>query len=304
MRAYTSLAVKDLRNSKDEPVWGIYGFLNTVTYLTKRLEPTHMIIAFDKGRSKKRLALYPEYKANRDKRRERRLLKSSQEDSPTTDDFSPQRDRVYALMDASDICYRIYNGVEADDIISKIVIDFEDKFDEIIVVSLDHDMLQLIRPNVSVLKPSLGLSKNVKEEFIKYEDIIRQYKIEPQRLPELWALSGDRSDNIKGAKGIGAVKAARLIETYGTLDNVMDQDEYIKPQRHNVELAYELIKLDNKEEFPPVSMEDLIFDPVRPGFTNAARFEELLENLEFSKILQDWKNNFLWTRLKIGKKLT
>lgn len=296
--------VSDLRNSKNEPTWGVYGFLNSVTHLIKRLEPTHMVIAFDQGRSKKRLAIYPAYKANRDQRRERRLNRESKDSVEHVDDFSPQRDIVYSLMDAANICQRMYSGVEADDIISKIVIDFEDKFDEIIIVSLDHDMLQLIRPNVTVMKPSLGMSKNIKEEIITYNDIIKQYKIEPQRLPELWALSGDRSDNIKGAKGIGAVKAAKLIDTYGTLDNVIEQDENIKAQRHNVELAFELIKLDNKEEFPPVTMEDLVFDPVLPGLEKAAKFEELLNRLEFTKILQDWKNNLLWYKLKIGKRLS
>ena len=210
---------------------------------------------------------------------------------------------VYSLMEASNICYRMYKGVEADDIISKIVIDFADKFDEVIIVSLDHDMLQLIRPNVTVLKPSLGLSKNIKEEIVTYDDILKQYKIEPHRLPELWALSGDTSDNIKGAKGIGPVKAAKLIELYGNLDSVLENDEQIKAQRHNVELAFKLIQLDNREEFPIVTEQDMIFDPVLPGSFNATKFEELLKKLEFTKILEDWKNNLLWYKLKIGRKL-
>ncbi len=304
LRAYTSLRVHDLRNSKGDPTWGVYGFLNTVTYLTKRLEPTHMIIAFDRGRSKKRLAIYPEYKADRERRRKQKLKNDLKNNPDLPNEFSPQRDMVYSLMDAANICYRVCEGVEADDIIAKIAIDYADQFDEITIVSLDHDMLQLIRPNITVLKPSLGLSKNIKEEIIDYETIVNTYKLTPEQLPELWSLSGDRSDGIKGAKNIGPVKAANLMATYGTLDNVLNNDEYIKTQRRSVELAYKLIKLDNEEEFMAVTIEDLKFDPTMPDSFKAPKFRELLNELEFSTILQEWQNLLLWRKFKIGKKLS
>ena len=304
LRAYTSLRVHDLRNSKNEPTWGAYGFLNTVSYLTKRLEPTHMIIAFDKGRSKKRMAIFPEYKANRERRRQQNLQKNLTTNPDMPDEFSPQRDMVYSLMDAANICYRMYSGVEADDIIAKIAIDFADQFDEVIIVSLDHDMLQLIKSNVIVLKPSLGLSKNIQEEIIDYDSIVSKYKLTPEQLPELWSLTGDRSDGIAGAKGIGPAKAAKLMEKYGSLENVLANDEYIKTQKHNVELAYQLIKLDNLEEFPSVSIDDLKFNPTVPGDFKAPKFEELLKQLEFHTILQEWQNLLLWVKFKLGKKLS
>ena len=304
LRAYTSLRVHDLRNSKGEPTWGVYGFLNTISYLTKRLEPTHMIIAFDKGRSKRRLEIFPEYKADRERRRTQRLKESLKKDPDLPNEFSPQRDMVYSLMDAANICYRISEGVEADDIIAKIAIDYSDQFDEVTIVSLDHDMLQLIRPNVTVLKPSLGLSKNIKEEIIDYNTIVNTYQLTPERLPELWALSGDKSDGIKGAKNIGPVKAANLMATHGTLENVLANDEYIKTQKNSVELAYKLIKLDNQEEFPSVTIEDLKFDPTMPDSFKAPQFKELLDKLEFYTILQDWQNLLLWRKFKIGKKLS
>jgi 5'-3' exonuclease len=298
--------VHDLRNSKDEPTWGIYGFLNTISYLTKRLEPTHMIVAFDKGRSKRRISLYPEYKANRERRRQNKLKENLKNGINTLNEFSPQRDMVYSLMDAANICQRMCDGVEADDIIAKIAIDFADEFDEVIIVSLDHDMLQLIRPNITVLKPSLGLSKNIKEEIIDYEGIVSKYKLTPEQLPELWALMGDHSDGIQGAKNIGPAKAAKLMETYGSLENVLANDEYIKTQKASVELAYKLIKLDNQEEFPIVTMEDLKFDPTMPndGSPLAPKFKEILNQLEFHTILQDWQNLQLWYKFHIGKKLS
>ncbi len=304
LRAYTSLRVHDLRNSKDAPTWGVYGFLNTVSYLTKRLEPTHMIVAFDKGRSKRRISLYPEYKANREHRRQRKLKENLKNNPDFPDEFSPQRNMVYSLMDAANICQRMCEGVEADDIIAKISIDFADKFDEVIIVSLDHDMLQLIQLNVTVLKPSLGLSKNIKEEIVDYEEIVSEYNLTPQQLPELWALSGDRSDGIQGAKNIGPVKAANLMATHGSLENVLANDEYIKTQADSVKLAYKLIKLDNQEEFPVVTMEDLKFDPTMPDSFKAPKFKELLDQLEFHTILQDWQNLQLWYKFKFGKKLS
>lgn len=263
-----------------------------------------MIIAFDKGRSKRRLEIFPEYKADRERRRTQRLKESLKKDPDLPNEFSPQRDMIYSLMDAANICYRIAEGVEADDIIAKIAIDYSDQFDEVTIVSLDHDMLQLIRPNVTVLKPSLGLSKNIKEEIIDYNTIVNTYQLTPERLPELWALSGDKSDGIKGAKNIGPVKAANLMATHGTLENVLANDEYIKTQKNSVELAYKLIKLDNQEEFPSVTIEDLKFDPTMPDSFKAPQFKELLDKLEFYTILQDWQNLLLWRKFKIGKKLS
>jgi DNA polymerase-1 len=263
-----------------------------------------MVIAFDKGRSKKRMSLFPGYKANRERRRQQSLKENLKRDPDFPDEFSPQRDMVYSLMDAANICYRMYSGVEADDIIAKIAIDFADKFDEVIIVSLDHDMLQLITTNVIVLKPSLGLSKNIAEETIDYETIVSKYKLTPKQLPELWSLSGDRSDGIAGAKNIGPTKAAKLMEKYGSLENVLANDEYIQTQKESVELAYKLIKLDNQEEFPEVTMEDLKFNPTMPDDFKAPKFEELLRQLEFHTILQDWKNLLLWFKIKIGKKLS
>lgn len=263
-----------------------------------------MIIAFDKGRSKRRLALYPEYKADRERRRMNRLKNDLKNNPDLPNEFSPQRDMVYSLMDAANICFRTCKGVEADDIIAKVTIDYSAQFDEVIIVSLDHDMLQLIRPNVTVLKPSLGLSKNVQEEIIDYDTIVNKYNLTPEQLPELWSLSGDRSDGIKGAKNIGPVKAANLMATYGTLENVLANDEYIKTQQHNVELAYKLIKLDNLEEFPAVTMEDLQFDPTMPDSFKAPKFKEILGELEFYTIMQDWQNLVLWYKFKIGKKLS
>jgi DNA polymerase-1 len=277
--------------------------MNTISYLTKRLEPTHMIVAFDKGRSKKRMAIYPEYKANREHRRQKKLQENLKNGISSLDEFSPQRDMVYSLMDAANICQRMCSGVEADDIIAKISIDFADQFDEVIIVSLDHDMLQLIRSNVIVLKPSLGLSKNIKEEIIDYEGIVSKYKLTPEQLPELWALMGDHSDGIQGAKNIGPAKAAKLMATYGSLANVLANDEYIKTQKESVELAYKLIKLDNQEEFPAVTIEDLKFDPTMPNDFKAPKFRELLTQLEFNSILQEWQNLQLWYKFHIGKRL-
>ena len=263
-----------------------------------------MIIAFDKGRSKRRLALYPAYKADRERRRSQRIKESLKKDPDAPNEFSPQRNMIYSLMDAANICFRKEEGVEADDIIARIAIDYSDQFDEVVIVSLDHDMLQLIRPNVIVLKPSLGLSKNIKEEIIDYDSIVNTYKLTPEQLPELWSLSGDRSDGIKGAKNIGPVKAANLMATYGSLENVLENDEYIKTQKASVELAYKLIKLDNKEEFRSVTMEDLKFDPTMPDSFKAPKFKELLNELEFYTILQEWQNLTLWHKFKIGKKLS
>jgi DNA polymerase-1 len=301
IRAYSGLAKQDFRNSDGIATWGVYGFLNTLTAMTRRYQPSHVLIAFDKGKSKKRLELYPQYKANRDKSSKERIEKSRL--TGEIDEFLPQLRLTFEFLEAMGVPYLRIDSVEADDIIAKASIEFRELFEKVVIISADHDIRQLIRSNVIVVKPSLSQGRDVKEEVFTIEKTISEWGVEPWRLPEIWALMGDRGDNIPGVPGIGPVKAKKLIQTFGTLKEAL-QSEKVSEYEPTVLRAFELINLDGKDDitFPPLG--NLQFNPVKKENTEyGLKLAEMFDYFEFNIMKERWLNNELWSEKSFGRKL-
>ena len=172
------------------------------------------------------------------------------------------------------------------------------------IVSADHDLQQLIRHNITVVKPSISY-KDIEEEVYDVASILEQWGVEPWRLPEIWALMGDKGDNVKGIPGIGPKKATKLIAEYGNLDSVLtSEDPKIINHIDTVRLAKKLIELNVDEElaFPPLG--NLQFNPVKYGNENATVLEQLFDQLGFVQVKDRWKNNTLWKEvIPFGRKL-
>ena len=289
---------QDLRNKEGQGTWGVYGTLNTLASMIRRYEPSHVMIAFDKGRSSKRLAIDPEYKANRVKDKGQPSL------SDPWEDFRPQMDLLFQFLNKIGIPHLRLQDVEADDIIAKASIEYGPVFDQVVIVSADHDIHQLIRENIIVVKPSLSQSRDIKEEVFDTESIITQWKIEPIRLPEIWAIMGDKGDNVPGVPGLGPVKATKLIEEYGDLESVISNSEKVKEHEEIVRRAFELIQLDGKDNIPFPPLGSLQFNPVTPTTpVHGDRLLKLLEHFELNSIKERWLNGTLWKEHSIGRRL-
>jgi len=298
IRAYSGLMKQDLRNKEGQGTWGVYGTLNTLASMIRRYEPSHVMIAFDKGRSSKRLAIDPEYKANRVKDKAQPSL------SDPWEDFRPQMDLLFQFLNKIGIPHLRLQDVEADDIIAKAAIEYGPVFDQVVIVSADHDIHQLIRENIIVVKPSLSQSRDIKEEVFDSESIVAQWKIEPIRLPEIWAIMGDKGDNVPGVPGLGPVKATKLIEEHGDLESVISNNEKVKAHEEIVRRAFELIQLDGKDNIPFPPLGSLQFNPVTPTTpTHGDRLLKLLEHFELNSIKERWLNGTLWKEHTLGRRL-
>lgn len=267
--------------------------------MIRRYEPTHVLIAFDKGRSSKRLAIDPEYKANRVRSKEKKAALKD-----PVEDFRPQLDLVFQFCLKIGIPYLRLENVEADDIIAKAAIEFGEVFDQVVIVSADHDIHQLIRENVIVVKPSLSQSRDVKEEVFNTQSVIDQWKVEPIRLPEIWAIMGDKGDNVPGVPGLGPVKATKLIEEHGDLESVISNNEKVKEHEEIVRRAFKLIQLDGKDNIPFPPLGNLQFNPVTPTTpVHGDRLLKLLDHFELNSIKERWLNGTLWREHSLGRKL-
>ena len=302
IRSFTGLMRQGLSSPDGSTTWGPYGSLNVISSLIRKYNPSHVLIAFDQGRSSKRLAIDPEYKANRNKKREDKPR--SEMDEAFAEEFKPQFDMFLNLCIKVGLPFLRLENVEADDIIATASLSLNSIFDQIVIVSADHDLHQLILHNTIVVKPSINY-KDIDAEIFTVDSIMDEWGVEPHRLPEIWALMGDKGDNVKGIPGIGPKKAIKLIAEHGTLDAVLALEETrISENIDIVKKAKKLIQLDIDDtlSFPPLG--SLQFNPVGPMDPSANEVEELFDNLGFVQIKDRWKHNNLWRDVPtFGRKL-
>lgn len=292
LRSYHALIKQTelLKNKAGEGTWGVYGFFTTLVHFVNRIEPDRIAIAFDWGQSEKRLAMFPEYKGNR-------KFKIPEEVSKRQESRR-QVEVIIKLLGAFGIPVLREKNVEADDIIAKIV---KSSNDEIVIVSGDHDLRQLVSEKVIVVKPSIGVKP---EDIYDKERILNTYGIDPSRLPEIWALTGDTSDNIQGIPGVGEKTAIELIKQYGSLNELLNSEEQkLKNNKENAILAYKIINLDGS--FCNITIPNLDFNPVKPGKQGADVVLEMLEALDFNSIKFKWITGKLWesNNLSVGRHL-
>ena len=212
------------------------GFTGAVKRIIRCAEPTHVVVIFDGEHENPRRALYPPYKANRP------------DYSLLPDDENPylQLPAVYAALDRLGIKYVETTSVEADDLIAVCTERFRPAAD-IIVCSHDHDFYQLLGQHVKLMnysgkQASYYDDRNFREEF----------HISPRRYADYKALNGDKSDNIPGVRGIGAITAVRLLNRFGGVEGIIAHTDDIRQKKlrrcvvegvDRMRLNYKLVKL-------------------------------------------------------------
>ncbi len=202
-----------MKNSKGDATNALYGFVAMINKIIEEEKPLYMLVAFDVGKNF-RHEKYKEYKAGR---------------IETPEELKSQMPKAKVLLDAMGIKHLEVPNYEADDIIGTIskMASLDEEFNALIVSS-DKDLLQLITEGVEVklLKTKDHIRFN-SDSFEAY------YGIKPIRMIDLKALMGDPSDNVPGVKGIGEKTALKLLQEYGSLENIYDNISRIKGATHD-----------------------------------------------------------------------
>jgi DNA polymerase I len=210
-RAYHSLP--PLTNPAGVPVGAVYGFVNMITKLMNSQHATHAAVIFDAARKTFRNEIYPDYKAHR---------------PPAPDDLIPQFPLVRDATIAMNLPAIELENYEADDIIATYAQQAKEKGMEVVIISSDKDLMQLIDTGVS-------LYDAMKNKPIGAEQVLEKFGVTPDKVIEVQALIGDSSDNVPGVKSIGPKTAAELIGEYGSLENLLENIDKIKqPKRREV----------------------------------------------------------------------
>lgn len=300
IRSFSGLMRQGLTAPDGSGTWGPYGAFNVIASLIRKHKPSHVLIAMDKGRSTKRLAIDPNYKANRDRKRD----ETKPMDHAFAVEFNPQLFTFIELCLRNGLPVIRIDGIEADDIIATAALSLAPIFENVLIVSADHDLHQLVRPNITVVKPSISY-RDIEEEVHDMEFVKEQWGVDPWRLPEIWALMGDKGDNIKGIPGIGPKKATKLIADHGDLETVLALDDpKISENVEVVRLAKRLIELDVDDTIPFPPLGSLQFNPIKYGEKGTYELEQLYDSLGFVQIKDRWKQDTLWKDvMPFGRKL-
>ncbi|MGG1312075.1 DNA polymerase I [Cohnella laeviribosi] len=203
-------AMPPLTNSSGLHTNAVYGFTTMLLKVIEEEKPTHMLVAFDAGKTTFRHEGYAEYKGGRQK---------------TPPELSEQFPLLKELLKAFSIAQFELPGYEADDIIGTLARMAEEQGQTAVVVSGDKDMLQLASDNVTVLLTRKGVSET---ERYTPEEIRAKYGLTPQQIIDLKGLMGDPSDNIPGVPGVGEKTALKLLAEYGSVERVLEAADGIK----------------------------------------------------------------------------
>ena len=252
----------------------VVGFSNMLLKIFQDLQPDFLVIAFDKGKKTFRNELYSDYKGTRKK---------------TPEELSSQIPLLHELAEALGIVLVEKEGYEADDIIGTLSVEAAKAGCRAIVVTGDRDALQLVRPQLNVMLTKKGIS-----DIAVYDKEVFQaeYGLEPVRLIDLKGLMGDSSDNIPGVPGVGPKTAVKLLQTYGSLEEVLANSASVsgKKLRENLETYREQALLSKRLatidcQVPDISLEftDYIIRP------DLIKLTDFCQRYELRSMEQKWK---------------
>jgi DNA polymerase I len=209
-RAFFALPVENFSTSTGQPTNAVYGFTSMLINVLRDEQPTHIAVAFDVSRATFRSEQYSDYKANR---------------TTSPQEFQGQVSLIKEVLAALRVPTVELEGYEADDVIGTLTTQAYDAGYDVLICSGDRDAMQLVSDRVTLLYPRKGVSDMMR---MTPEAVREKYALEPGQYPELAALVGESSDNLPGVPGVGPKTAAKWINTYGGLDEVINRADEIK----------------------------------------------------------------------------
>jgi DNA polymerase I len=268
-RAFYALNPENFKNASGQHTNAVHGFISMMLNILEGEKPTHLCVAFDVSRESFRTQELPEYKGTR---------------GETPEEFIGQTELLVEALKAMRITSVSRENFEADDLIASLSTQGEAAGYRVLVVSGDRDTFQLITDNVTVLYPVKGVMNLARMDDAA---VLEKYGIHAKQYPELAALVGETSDNLKGIPGVGPKTAAKWIQQYGSLGAILDSADEIAGKvgeslREHKELAVRNRRLNHL-------LTDLEFDftleDLELGSVNEEEVKEVFAKLSFRTLL-------------------
>ena len=260
------------------PTGGVYGFAAMLIEIIEKLQPEYIAVAWDKSKTniRRRRAIYADYKANR---------------KPAPADFYAQIPYLMELLEAFHIPLYEFDDYEADDIIGTLARKAQAAGKRVEIISGDLDMLQIVDDYIKMYQLKRGFSDVAAFDITAVEE---KYGLKKNQFLDLKALKGDSSDNIPGVPGVGEKTAVKLLQEYGTLENLYDHVDEITGATNNKlisgrDLAFiskklATIQFDAPLEFDANATRLADFDP--------AKVLEVLKKYQFNSLIRKFSKLF------------
>ncbi|HYB21373.1 MAG TPA: DNA polymerase I, partial [Thermodesulfobacteriota bacterium] len=258
-----------LSNSKGFPTNAVYGFTNMLLKVLREQEPEYLAVAFDAPGPTFRHEVFVDYKANR---------------PSMPDNLRPQIPYIKEIVAALRIAILEKESYEADDLIGSLSKKLEKEGIDTVIVSGDKDLMQLINHHVTMYDP-------MKDKIFRISDVKERFGVTPDKVVDVMGLSGDTSDNIPGVPGIGEKTASRLIEEFGSIEELLKNVEKVKNAKVRTSLAHhgeqarlsrELATLDTEA---PVEWD---LKSLKREMPDREKLQKIFKELEFSKLFKEF----------------
>ncbi len=209
-RAFFALPIENFSTTTGQPTNAVYGFTAMLINVLRDEKPTHVAVAFDRGEPTFRHEQWVEYKANR---------------RETPEDFRSQLSLIFEVLDALGIRRLSAPGYEADDLIATLATEAAAEKMDVLIVTGDRDVLQLVSDRVTVLMTRRGITEMTR---FTPETVQEKYGLSPAQYPDFAAVRGDPSDNLPGIPGVGEKTATKWIAEFGSLAALVDRVDEVK----------------------------------------------------------------------------
>ena len=215
-------ATPALNRADGFPTNALHGWTKSIWRLIDQEKPDHTVVFFDLGGSQDRLALHPEYKAQR---------------AEMPAELEQQIPQVKILTRALGLAGIEQHGVESDDLLASCAVARAALGDEVLIVSSDKDFAQIVSDKIRILLPPPSAMPKLGWRVLDVAGVKEKFGVPPERITDYLALIGDTSDNIPGLSGVGPKTAVKWLEKHGNLEGILSAAARIEPERFRVPLA-------------------------------------------------------------------
>ena len=269
-------AIPELTRADGFPTNALHGWVKSIWKLADQEKPEGTLVFFDLGGAQDRLAIHPEYKAQR-------------EEMPEA--LAKQLPYVRSLTRALGCVGIELEGVESDDLLAAEAVALARAGHEVLIVSSDKDFAQIVDERIKILLPPPTANPKLGWQVRDAAGVREQFGVPPAQIADFLALVGDTSDNIPGITGVGPKTAAKWLAEWGSLEGVIAHAAELQPERFRAAVASEADKLRRNLKLTTlnVALPSLVLSKPTPAPEELYR---LLEELEMRSALQEARQRY------------
>jgi len=269
-------AVPELSRADGFPTNALHGWVKSIWRLGDQEKPDAILVFFDLGGAQDRLALHPEYKANRPEMPE-----------PLERQIEPLK----ALTRAMGLVGVEEEGVESDDLLASQAMALAGAGHEVLIVSSDKDFAQIVGDRIQILLPPPTANPKLGWRRMDAAGVAEKFGVPPARIADYLALVGDTSDNIPGVSGVGPKTASKWLAEFGSLEGVISRSGELQPERFRELVAANAGRLRLNLKLTTLNLA-LPSVPASKTQVNAAEVVRLLEEMEMRSALAEARDRY------------